>query len=157
MINEEVRRILETAKVGRLALCCDGQPYVVPLNFVYENRHIYFHSADRGMKIEFLRRNPRICFEVDEYVATIPGPIACKYDTAFRSVIAFGTGTVVEDPEEKTRALRLIVGKYAGPEMAERLEAETVEGYRSSQGRRTVIVAMTIERLTGKSHGLELA
>jgi hypothetical protein len=155
MTEAEVDKTLRTVKVGRLGLCRNGQPYVVPLNFAYENGHIYFHCADAGMKIEFLRDNPSVCFEVDEHFRTITAPMACNYDTAYRSVIAFGTAQILTDLEEKTTGLRLIVAKYAGRENAEKLETKTVDGYRSPQGSKTIVVDVTIERITGKRCGVE--
>jgi nitroimidazol reductase NimA-like FMN-containing flavoprotein (pyridoxamine 5'-phosphate oxidase superfamily) len=70
-------------------------------------------------------------------------------------VIAFGTAQILTDLEEKTTGLRLIVAKYAGRENAEKLETKTVDGYRSPQGSKTIVVDVTIERITGKRCGVE--
>jgi nitroimidazol reductase NimA-like FMN-containing flavoprotein (pyridoxamine 5'-phosphate oxidase superfamily) len=151
LTKAETEQILRTALVGRLGLSHDNQPYVVPLNFVYENGHIFFHSAETGMMIDYLRTNPSVCFEVDEYIATVPGPIPCKFSTAYRSVIVFGTGRVLTDLDEKTAALRLQVAKYAGRKHAEQLTTAEVDEYRSSLGSKTTVVDVSIERATGKA------
>jgi nitroimidazol reductase NimA-like FMN-containing flavoprotein (pyridoxamine 5'-phosphate oxidase superfamily) len=155
MIEAEVDKTLRTARVGRLGLCRNGQPYVVPINFAYENGRIYFHCADVGMKIEFLRDNPSVCFEVDEHHGIMAAPMVCNYDTAYRSVIASGTARILTDLKEKTVGLKSIVAKYAGRENAEKLESKTVDGYRSPQGSKTIVVEITIERITGKSYGVK--
>jgi nitroimidazol reductase NimA-like FMN-containing flavoprotein (pyridoxamine 5'-phosphate oxidase superfamily) len=149
--KEEVDQILRTANVGRLGLSKNNQPYVVPLNFFYdETGHIYVHSAESGMMIEFLISNPTVCFEVDEYIATIPDEFTCKFDAAYRSVIVFGTARILTDLEQRTNALKLIVAKYAGREHAEALDTVMVDKYRSSLGSETTVIDMTIERVTGK-------
>jgi len=63
----EVEEVLRCALVGRFGVCAGGLPYVVPVCFVYHRGRIYFHSASEGMKLDFIRCNPRVCFEVEEY------------------------------------------------------------------------------------------
>jgi len=152
MIESEINDVLESAKVGRLGLYDAGYPYVVPVNFAFETGHIYFHSADVGTKIELMKENPSVCFEVDQYIKTVDASNVCGYDTAYRSVIAFGKARILEDAEEKAKALRLIVSKYARPEEARKLETRIVEAHRSSHGSRTVVVDILIQQMTGKHH-----
>jgi len=147
----EVDQILQTGMVGRLGLSRNNQPYIVPLNFAYQDGHVFFHSAETGMMIDFLRSNASVCFEVDEHIATVPAATACQYDTAYRSVIAFGTARIMTNLEERTAALRLIAAKYAGREHAEELTARTVEKFRSSRESGTVVVDLVVDRVTGKA------
>ena len=97
-----------------MGLSMDEQPYVVPVNFVFDSEKIYVHCADTGMKLDFLRKNPRVCFEVDEDLGIIAGATPCAFGTAYRSVIAFGVARILSDLEEKTEATKLITMKYAG-------------------------------------------
>jgi len=150
MGENEIHELLRTAQVGRLGLSRNNQPYVVPLNFAYEKGHIYFHCADTGMKLEFLQGNSLACFEIDEFIETVTAPVACSYDTAYRSVIAFGKARILNSLQETTDALRLIVDKYAGNENAQKLEARIVDKHRSSEGAKTIVVDMTVEQMTGK-------
>jgi nitroimidazol reductase NimA-like FMN-containing flavoprotein (pyridoxamine 5'-phosphate oxidase superfamily) len=92
----------------------NGYPYVVPLHFAYSGGRIYLHSAREGRKIDMLRRNPRVCVEIDEYLGLIPAEKACEYGSRYRSLIAFGRAQVVEAEEEKRQALRLLMDKYTG-------------------------------------------
>jgi len=148
--RREMEEILLAAKVGRLGICWNGQPLIIPVNFVYENGAIYFHGSDLGLKTEFLRRNPDVCFEVDEFWGTVPASVPCEYDTAYRSVVVSGTAQVLSSPEEKTVPLRLIVAKYAGQDAAKGLTPLMVEEYRSSRGRETAVVKIRVKAMTGK-------
>ena len=92
----------------------DNYPYVVPVHFVHADGRIYVHSARAGRKIDMLRRNPRVCVEIDEYLGLKTAEKPCKYSNRFRSLIAFGTARIVQSVEEKRRALQLLMEKYAG-------------------------------------------
>jgi nitroimidazol reductase NimA-like FMN-containing flavoprotein (pyridoxamine 5'-phosphate oxidase superfamily) len=146
----EMEEVLRVAKVGRLCLCQNDQPLIIPVNFAYENGAIYFHGSDPGLKAESLRKNPNVCFEVDEFLGTVPASVPCEYDTAYRSVVAFGTAQVLSSPDENTLSLQLIVSKYAGEEEARSLTLSMVEKYRSSRGRKTTVVKIQINKMTGR-------
>lgn len=150
MTTAEAEDVLRCVKVGRLGMCRNDQPYVVPLYFTYDNGHIYFHCADAGLKIEFLHSNPSVCFEADEHVATTTAPVACNCDAAYRSVIVFGTARILTSLKEKVDAMRLIAGKYMGEEPNIAIKPELVDRYRSQQGSKTVVVDIAIEQITGK-------
>ncbi|MGD2201606.1 MAG: pyridoxamine 5'-phosphate oxidase family protein [Candidatus Bathyarchaeota archaeon] len=110
--REEIEEILREALVGRLGTCVDSQPYVVPLSYVYHENRIIFHGAKVGKKLDDIARNPRVCFEVDiNEILPTDGP--CDYSFRYRSVITNGTACLIKDPEEKIRALKILVEKYA--------------------------------------------
>ncbi len=152
MTQAEAEDILKTVKVGRLGMSRNGRPYVVPLYFAYDNRHIYFHCADTGLKIKFLHSNPSVCFEVDEHIATLTAPMACNCDAAYRSVIVFGTARILTNLEEKVDAMRLITAKYIGGDKTTTIRSELVDKYRSPHGSKTVVVDIEIEQMTGKNN-----
>lgn len=113
--EEDVDALLREAPVGRLGTCYQGEAYVVPLNYVYFNGMVYFHSALEGKKIRNMVENPRVCFEVDEileFTADASGK-ACEYGVNFRSVIVSGTARLVEDTPTKAQALEALMAKYA--------------------------------------------
>jgi nitroimidazol reductase NimA-like FMN-containing flavoprotein (pyridoxamine 5'-phosphate oxidase superfamily) len=130
--REEMAEVLRTARIGRLGVNWNGQPLIIPLNFAYDHETIYLHGSNSGLKTEFLRNNPKVCFEVDEFFGTVPASAVCEYDTAYRSVIVYGKAQVLLNPEEKNLALRLIVAKYAGEEEARSLIPSMVEEYRAA-------------------------
>ena len=79
MTDFECCQALQQATVGRLACARDNQPYVVPIYFVFHRDHIYAFTT-LGQKVEWMRTNPRVCFEVDERTA----------HDQWQSVVVFG-------------------------------------------------------------------
>ncbi len=114
----EIEAVLLGGQIGYLALARDNQPYLVPLNFLYEMGSIYFHCAPEGRKIEYIRANPRACFQTGEAGGLIRGDNPCSHNYSFRSVIVEGAVEEVNDPAEKETMLRLITAKYASAQMA---------------------------------------
>ena len=103
--REEMLRMLDEERVGRVGLNDDPQPYVVPTDFTFEDGAIYIHTPDRGLKAKLARANPNVCFEVDWYNETV---------TDFRSVIIRGRMAEVSDPAERSRAMQSLSRKAAG-------------------------------------------
>ncbi len=117
--RDEAETILGEAKTAVLALSGDGGfPYAVPVNPVYHEGKIYFHSAPEGHKIDALRR----CAKVSLCVVAQDDVLPEKLTTAYRSVIVFGRARIVDRPDEQRRIAELIGGKYAPgyPELCRR-------------------------------------
>ncbi len=106
--------LLHTSHVGRLGtIGKDGYPLVKPLNFVFHDDKIYFHSALEGEKIDDIKRDNRVCFEVDLPIALVKSRgIPCKAEYLYRSVIVKGSAHVIVDPVERIAALRQLMEKY---------------------------------------------
>ena len=79
--RENIEPILQACKTCRLAMVADGAPYVIPLNYGYtwyeDGLTIYFHSGIKGKKIDALRADPRVCFEMDTEMGEI-GRASCR-------------------------------------------------------------------------------
>lgn len=118
LADEEINDLLGTAQVGYLALSKDNQPYLVPLNFVYDRQAVYFHCAPEGRKIEYIKANPRICFQTGETGSPISGDSPCSHNYSYRSVIVEGLVEEVTAADEKEKILRMITAKYAASEVA---------------------------------------
>lgn len=115
----------------------DGYSYGVPLNYVYDDACVYFHCAGKGHKLENLRANPNVSFCVVGAHKVVPE----KLTTHYESVVLFGTAAEAQG-EEKLRALRLLVEKYApGTPAPACSEAETAH---------TTVVRIRVEHLCGK-------
>jgi uncharacterized protein len=111
--RSEIEAIIREAPVCRIGFSDQDQPYVVPVCFGYREGYLFFHSAPEGMKIEMLRKNPRVCCEMD-----IPGRLngtgpTCNRGIRYRSVIGFGIAEFLVDPEEKRAGLACIVAHYS--------------------------------------------
>ncbi len=137
----ELLRILRDARVCRVAMSDGGRPYLVPLTFALDGEEdLVLHSARTGRKIEILRRNPSVCFEVEEGVEVAPARTACETGMRFRTVIGSGEVEFVEDPAERARLLALFAPRYGAPE-GPLPEAELA---------RTCVLRVRIRELTGK-------
>ena len=117
----EAETILREAKTAVLALSGDGGfPYAVPVNPLYHEGKIYFHSAPAGHKIDAVRRCRRVSLCVVAQDEVLPE----KLTTAYRSVIVFGRARIIDRPDELRRIAGLIGAAYLIDEAGE--EAETV-------------------------------
>lgn len=139
----QIEAILKQEKVLRLAMSRDDQPYLVPLNYGYEPGHVYVHTGPAGLKLDILRQNPKVCFEVTTDLEIQRGEAPCKWTTRFQSVIGFGRAVLLDDPADKEAGLRVITAHHAGPgdyEFPEDIVA------------RTTVIRVDIESLTGARH-----
>lgn len=111
--REVMEGILQKADVCRIALCEDGNPYIVPMNFGYKEGNVYLHCAREGRKIDIIAKNNRVCFEVDTDHKLVTGEKACDWTFKYSSVIGSGRAVIVDDFEEKARALDIIMSHYS--------------------------------------------
>ena len=116
--EQELRRILDTAKVLRLGLSVDGEPYIYPMNYGYtlENGELklYLHSAVNAHKLERIRKNPNVCFQLDCDNIPFEGRVACQYGLAYSSVMGRGKAVIVEDVEEIKKAMSVLMKTQTG-------------------------------------------
>ncbi len=114
----EIERILSSTNIGRMAsLGEDGYPYITPVNFVFFRECVYFHCAPEGEKLDNIRRNPKVCFEVDIPLAYLDAGFdssrpTCHLHQFYHCVVIRGTASVVEDPLLKVDALNALVRKH---------------------------------------------
>jgi len=98
--SNETERLLLHNIIGRIG-CNDGvRNYVVPVNYIYDGHFIYGHSVE-GMKTAMMRKNPSVCFQTDEVI-----DLDC-----WKSVIAWGTYSEIEDELEKQAVMNQFVSK----------------------------------------------
>jgi nitroimidazol reductase NimA-like FMN-containing flavoprotein (pyridoxamine 5'-phosphate oxidase superfamily) len=139
--RSEIEAIINQCLVCRLAMADENGPYIVPLCFGYKNNTLYFHSAVRGLKIDILRNNPRVCFEFDSDCEIQSGETACKFGMQYRSVIGFGTAKFIDNPSDKRKALDVITANYTDGQFS----------YTDEVMRKTAVIKVDIDTLTGKS------
>ncbi|MFZ1983320.1 MAG: pyridoxamine 5'-phosphate oxidase family protein, partial [Desulfatitalea sp.] len=93
--------IIARCKVCRIALCENGQPYILPLNFGYDGKYLYFHSANDGKKIEIIKQNNRVGFEFDIFHEIITAEKPCEWGTKYESVVGNGVAEFIESQQAK--------------------------------------------------------
>ena len=115
----EVDAILVRCRVGRIATSgVDGYPYITPVNYVYHDGSIYFHCARAGEKLDNLKRDSRVCFEVDIPLAYLDldyygdSPESCGVTQFYHCVIIRGRAEIVRDIDEKTEVLTALVASH---------------------------------------------
>jgi uncharacterized protein len=109
----EIEQIIRESQVCRIAMCDGTIPYVIPMNFGYENRTLYLHCAREGRKINILKTNPRVCVEWDGKTELITADTACKWGMKYCSVIAEGTASFITTTEQKMKALSVLMKQYS--------------------------------------------
>ena len=114
----KIREILDKSQVIHLGLSDDNQPYVVPMNYGYvleEGRlTFYLHGAVEGYKYEVIEKNPNISFSIECDVKPFEGKMACQYGTVYSSVLGKGKAVIVEDVEEKIKAMTILMKTQTG-------------------------------------------
>ena len=116
--KEKVVEFLSSQQTGRIASIDEnGFPQIIPMNFVFINDVIYMHSHVRGEKLDNIRRNQKVGFEVDKNLEFLPSyftdPTYAEFaDTLYISVVIKGNASIVSDKDEKTIALNGLMEKY---------------------------------------------
>ena len=116
--KEKIIEFLNSEQTGRISsIDADGYPQVIPMNFVFLNDVIYMHSHTRGEKLENIKKNEKVGFEVDRSLEFLPSYFsdpkdASLADTLYISVVIKGKGTILDDKGEKTLALNGLMTKY---------------------------------------------
>ena len=117
--RNEILDILDRALIVHIGLTDGDEPYVVPMNYGYTMEEdgtlvLYLHGATQGRKLDLMRKNPKVFFEMECDVQQFEGDVACRYGTAYKSLMGRGRAVIVEDPEEKMRCLSLFMKTQTG-------------------------------------------
>ncbi len=134
--DEHAQELLRSARLGRLGCIVDGEPYIVPINFLFEDNCMYSHSLP-GVKITALRKNARACVQVDEI----------ENDLSWRSVLAFGNFEEIVKPSERKEILSKLLKRF--PLLTPVETAIANYGSRAE----VIVFRIRIDRLTGVSEG----
>jgi hypothetical protein len=133
MLSEtEARNLIAGGKIGRLGCVDNGEPYVVPINYVFEDGSIYSHSLP-GRKIEALRAHPRACLQVDEI----------ENDFEWRSVIAYGNFEEIRVPSDRRSILSKLLARFPLLTPVESVMAKDASAPDS------VVFRIIVDRITG--------
>jgi len=136
----ELEDVIRRAEVCRLAMVDDGEPYIVPMNFGYRDGRFYFHCAREGRKLDVLRKNPKVCFELETDVHMVKGEKACHWSTSYESGIGWGSASILLDEKEVREGLEVLMSHY-------------IEGPHDFDPRSlslTALIKVKVERMTGK-------
>jgi nitroimidazol reductase NimA-like FMN-containing flavoprotein (pyridoxamine 5'-phosphate oxidase superfamily) len=139
-----IEKILLESEICRIAMLDGSEPYLVPLNYGYANNIIYIHSATEGRKIDILKVNKRVCFEIEYHAEIIKKDEPCKWSTKYQSVIGYGNIEIITDTEAKKRGMDIIMNKYG--------YQGDIEYNEGSIGRMNLL-QLKIDKITAKQSG----
>lgn len=139
---KEIEAIIQKTEVCRLGLAVDNTPYIVPVFFGYENNCLYIHCAKEGRKLDMIRQNNTVCFEmeVDTKITTRDKP-ACQWSSTYCSVIGYGSAFILDNFQEKKLALDVIMRHYSD---------RTSFEYQEKAVEEVVIIKIIVEQMCGK-------
>ncbi len=114
----EIQAILDTCKYLHLGLVDGDEPYVVPMNYGYvlddRDLTLYLHGANQGYKLDVMRQNPKTFFQMDCEIEPFEGEKACQYGITYKSIMGRGLAEIVDDVEEKKKALAILMKTQTG-------------------------------------------
>lgn len=145
--RNEIESIMKKEKVLHIAMSDGDTPYVLAMTYGYDNGLVYIHTSREGRKLDILRKNNKVCFIVDtdhQLIKSSDKNIACKSGINFRSVIGNGRAHIIDDPQEKRKAVDVIM-RQAFDETDFKYADESVNGM--------LILKVEIDSITGKKSG----
>jgi nitroimidazol reductase NimA-like FMN-containing flavoprotein (pyridoxamine 5'-phosphate oxidase superfamily) len=98
MAPAEMHALLQRESFGHLGCAREGRPYVVPMNYAYDGKELYFFTTE-GMKTQFIEANPKVCLQVEEVTDS----------SRWRSVMVIGQAERLTNAAETERAMQMIV------------------------------------------------
>jgi uncharacterized protein len=141
LLREE---IIAKADVCRVAFADGNVPYVVTMNFGYQggdNPRLWFHGAGEGRKIDMIKKNRYVCFELDTDHELYKGHKGCDWGMRYKSIVGYGNISIVTDITAKTEGLSFIMKHYAG---------DNDYTFDESSVSRTTVLMLEITEITAK-------
>jgi nitroimidazol reductase NimA-like FMN-containing flavoprotein (pyridoxamine 5'-phosphate oxidase superfamily) len=132
----QARELLQSARIGRLGCVVNGEPYIVPINFTFDDNSVYSHSLP-GVKITALRKSPRACVQVEEI----------ESDLSWSSVLAFGNFEEIVKPSERKEIVSKLLKRF--PLLTPVESAIAQDGIPLD----VIVFRILIDRITGVSEG----
>ena len=118
----QILNVLDAGKVLHMGLSVNDEPYVVPMNYGYTWEEgklvLYLHSAVRGRKLDMIRKNPRVFFEISTDLVPFEGEKPCQYGLAYSSLMGRGNARIVDDVEEKKSAMSVLMKTQTGKDFS---------------------------------------
>jgi uncharacterized protein len=142
--NESIELIISNSDVCRIAFASDNMPYIVTMNFGYSGGDqpcLYFHCANEGRKLEMIKKNNYVCFQMDTDHKIYGGEKGCDWGMRFSSVVGYGKISVVDDQLSRKKGLDCLMKHYTCDQNFTYVEEVLV---------RTTILRLDITEMTGK-------
>lgn len=142
-----IEKILAGNQVCRIAFFDQDFPYIVPMNYGYQWQEdqlfLYFHGAKEGRKLDLLRKNPNVAFEIDGQHRLLTGKEPCSYSYAYESLLGTGTASVIEDLSEKEKLLA---------RMMQQLTGQSFQNFPEKALLAVCLFQIQVREISGKAH-----
>lgn len=141
---QDIEEIIMKADVCRIAFANENIPYIVTMNFGYsggDKACLYFHCAIEGRKLEMIKKNNYVCFEMDTDHKIYKGEQGCDWGMNYSSVVGYGKISVLEDNVTRIEGLNCIMAHYSDRKDFA-YDEKTLE--------RTTILRLDLQEMTGK-------
>ncbi|XOB66085.1 pyridoxamine 5'-phosphate oxidase family protein [Deferribacteres bacterium DY0037] len=136
----EINALLAKGEIIRVAMVDEGKPYLVPMSYGFKDGAIYLHCAKEGRKVDILRRNPNVCFEVSAGTSLVAKEQACGWTYHFKSVIGSGKVVFLEETADKVSGLSAIMEQYGSAD----------HSFPDKAVGNTLVLRIDIDEMTGK-------
>ncbi len=144
-INEKLE-IIAKCKICRLGLSDNNYPYIVPLNYGFSHDDgkltLYFHSAAEGKKVDIIKKNNNVCFEIDCDTKLIERENPCDYGYEFKSIIGFGKIIILNLKDEKINGLNYLMKQQTGKNIK--------YDFNENELNNILVFKMSVDEFTGK-------
>jgi nitroimidazol reductase NimA-like FMN-containing flavoprotein (pyridoxamine 5'-phosphate oxidase superfamily) len=140
----DIEDIISRSDVCRISFADNNVPYMVTMNFGYTagaSRCLWFHCASAGRKLDLIRRNNYVCFEMDTDHQLYDGTDGCDWGMKFSSVVGYGSIVIVEEEAARMAGIGAIMSHYTGRDNF---------SYNEAVLRNTTVLRLDIEAMTGK-------
>lgn len=144
--KHEITKIIQKCKTCYVAMCSEGIPYVLPLNFGYNDNYVILHSAQSGRMWETLKQNPNVCINwtLGDDIVYNNEEVACSYRVKSKTVIAEGIAEFIDDYNEKIKYLDLIMSQYSNKQFK----------YSEPSVMNVGVIRVKITNIKGKAFGI---
>ena len=139
------KEIMKNGKFSTISMCRNDEPYIVTLNHGFDaiNNNLYFHSAQKGLKLEFLKENQKVCGTIIEDLGYVNDDCSHKY----RSIVFWGDMTIVENLDEKKHAFDTMLKHLEdNPSKLKKKFFKSDQSYKN-----TCLLKLDISLITGKA------
>lgn len=139
--KEALEAIIKKCNVLRLGLSVDNMPYIVPLNYGYIDDVFYIHCAKEGKKLDMIRQNSQVCFEIDTDHELVKGEIACQYTMKYKSIIGYAQAEIIEESNDVRAYLDIVMQQFSDQSFT----------YGDGVVSRVAIIKLNVKEMIGKS------
>jgi nitroimidazol reductase NimA-like FMN-containing flavoprotein (pyridoxamine 5'-phosphate oxidase superfamily) len=142
--REVIDRILDEAVVCQVGIVENGQPVIIPMAYARVGDSIYLHGSKASRLLRTLASGAPVCISATLVDGLVLARSAFHHSMNYRSVVVFGSGRAVEDPDEKTQAFQALLDRMVPGRW------QQIRGPNEQELRQTLVVAISMEEVSGK-------